>query len=69
MIAQSRTIAKGRHIREVTRLMNLYGGIASKWMKKNSLPFELEGRIYEIHWYEHPRMGRFELKQKEVSEP
>ncbi len=68
MIAQSRLIAKGRRIRDVQRLARTYGGRASQWMKKSSPHFEDEGRYYEFHWYEHPDIGRVELKRKEVGD-
>jgi hypothetical protein len=69
MIAESRTIAKSRGIRDLPRLLKTYGGIASKWRKKTSLPFEIEGELYEYHWYEHHGLGRFEVKKKKVGEP
>lgn len=67
MIAQSRVIAKGRRIHDVQRLVNTYGGKASQWVKKSSPPFEISGHNYEYHWYEHPSVGRVEVKRKEVS--
>ena len=66
LLAQSRVIAKGSRIRDVQRLVTRYGGRASKWVKKSSLPFEISGDRFEYHWYEHPRLGRFELKRKQV---
>ena len=38
-------------------------------VKKSSPRFEIAGHQYEIHWYEHPDIGRIELKQKRVSPP
>ena len=35
MLARSRVIAKGRAIREVERLVRLYGGKVSLWLKKS----------------------------------
>jgi hypothetical protein len=67
MIAQSRVIAKGRRIRDVRRLMATYGGQASRWVKKSGPSFEVDGRVFEYHWYEHPDVGRVELKRKEVA--
>jgi hypothetical protein len=67
MIAQSRVIAKGNRIRDVRRLVTAYGGKPSEWVKKSSPRLEIAGRQYEYHWYEHPGIGRVELKQKEVS--
>lgn len=66
MIAQSRVIAKGKRIRDVQRLVEMYGGKLSKWVKKSSPRFEIAGRQYEYHWYEHPSIGRVELKRKQV---
>jgi hypothetical protein len=66
MIAQSRVIAKGTRIRDVERLMKRYGGKSSKWVKKSSPAFEAGGSSYECHWYEHPGIGRVELKRKVV---
>jgi len=66
MVAQSRVIAKGRRIRDVRRLVEMYGGRLSKWVKKSSPRFEIAGRQYEYHWYEHPGLGRVGLKRKQV---
>jgi hypothetical protein len=68
IISQSRVIAKGRRIREVQRLVVEYGGKASRWAKKSSPQLEDEDGTYEIHWYEHPGIGRVELKRKLVRE-
>lgn len=69
MIAQSRVIAKGCRIREVERLVNMYGGKKSEWVKKSSPQFQFEDEDYEFHWYEHPGIGRFEIKTKKVNQP
>jgi hypothetical protein len=66
MLAQSRVIAKGNRIRDVQRLVKTYGGKRSTWGKKSSPPFELGQHHYEYHWYEHPGIGRVELKRKQV---
>jgi hypothetical protein len=68
ILARSRVIAKGRAIREVERLVSMYGGKLSLWLKKSSPPLEVEGRVYEYHWYEQHGVGRFEVKIKEVKE-
>lgn len=68
LIAQSRVIAKGERIRDAQRLVDQYGGRRAKWVKKSSPVFELEGNLYEFHWYEHQGMGRFETKLKMASE-
>jgi hypothetical protein len=69
MISQSRVIAKGRRIRDVQRLVGDYGGRASRWVKKTSPQLEDKDGSYEIHWYEHPGIGRVELKRRQVREP
>jgi hypothetical protein len=66
MLSQSRVIAKGRRIRNVHRLVANYGGRASKWVKKSTQRIEINGEFFEIHWYEHPGLGRFEEKQVRV---
>lgn len=63
MLSQARVIAKGRRIREVERLVAEYGGRASKWVKKSSPQFEIAGERFEYHWYEHPGIGRVEVKE------
>lgn len=68
LIAQSRVIAKGKRIRDIQRLVDLYGGRPSQWVKKSSPAFEKEGTLYEYHWYEHYGIGRFETKLKVVVE-
>jgi hypothetical protein len=68
MISQSRVIAKGRRIRDVERLVAGYGGSASRSMKKSSPRQEDDEGWYELHWYEHPGIGRVELKRKQVTE-
>jgi len=66
MLAQSRVIAKGNHLRDVQRLVETYGGKRSTWVKKSSPSFELGRHHYKYHWYEHPSVGRVELKRKRV---
>jgi hypothetical protein len=68
ILSQSRVIAKGRRIRDVERLVASYGGSASRWVKKSSPPLEDDEGFYELHWYEHPGLGRVELKRKQVTE-
>jgi len=68
MISQSRVIAKGRRIRDARRLVGTYGGRISQWAKKSSPILEDNEGKYEIHWYEHPGIGRVELKRKQVLE-
>jgi hypothetical protein len=65
-LAQSRVIAKGTKIRDVQRLVGEYGGIARNWVKKSSPPFFFEGRLVEVHWYEHHGLGRFEERVKQL---
>ncbi|MBN2885721.1 MAG: hypothetical protein JXM75_03315 [Chromatiaceae bacterium] len=66
LIAQSRVIAKGQRIRDLQRLIETHGGRASQWVKKSSPVFEMDGEHYELHWYEHHGLGRFEIKLKKV---
>lgn len=67
-MSQARVIAKGRRIRDVGRLVARYGGRSSKWVKKSSPSFEIGGQHFEYHWYEHPGIGRVELKRKAVNQ-
>jgi hypothetical protein len=64
LITRSRVIARGRRIRDVTRLVATYGGTAAGWVKKSSPAVEIAGERCEYHWYEHHGVGRFELKVK-----
>jgi hypothetical protein len=66
LIARSRVIAKGRGIRDLKRLLQDFGGKSSMWTKKCSPPVEIDGDVYEYHWYEHHGIGRFEVKIKKV---
>ena len=67
ILSESRVIAKGKRIRDVRRLVVQYGGRTSRWMKKSSSRIEIAGEYFEFHWYEHPGIGRFELKQVRVN--
>jgi hypothetical protein len=66
LLSRARIIAKGRRIREVRRLVAQYGGRAAKWAKKSSPVIEIAGEHSEFHWYEHPGLGRFEVKMVRV---
>jgi len=68
ILAQARVIAKGKRIRDVRRLVVRYGGRPSKWVKKSSPLFEIAGQHFEYHWYEHPGIGKVELKRKQVNQ-
>jgi hypothetical protein len=68
ILARARVIAKGTRIRDVGRLVAGYGGKPSKWVKKSSPRFELAGEHFEYHWYEHPGIGKVEIKRKRVNE-
>ena len=61
MLTHSRVIAKGKRIRDLPRLLELYGGQSPKWLKKSSPIFEKDGVSYEHHG-----IGRFEIKLKEM---
>ena len=67
LLSQSRIIAKGKRIRDVERLVKSYGGQASKWVKKSSPIFEIDGVECEYHWYEYHGLGRFEVKLKRIN--
>ncbi len=69
LLAQARVIAKGARIRDVRRLVEQYGGKASKWVKKSSPVIEVAGESFEYHWYEHPGIGRFEEKLTPARSP
>jgi hypothetical protein len=66
ILSQSRVVAKGKRIREVRRLVEQYGGRESKWVKKSGPQIDVGGRTIEYHWYEHPGIGRFEVKLVKV---
>ena len=68
MLAQARVVAKGKRIRDVRRLVARYGGRPSKWVKKSSPRFEMAGEHFEYHWYEHPGIGKVEVKRKRVNQ-
>ncbi len=68
LIARSRVIARGRGIRDLARLLTEHGGKPSMWTKKSSPPVEMDGELYEYHWYEHQGIGRFEIKAKKVND-
>ncbi len=66
-ISNARVIAKGHRIRDVERLVRVYGGRAGSWRKLSTSPFLASpGRWTELHWYEHHRIGRFEIKEVAV---
>ncbi len=64
MLAQSRVIAKGNRIRDAQRLVDMYGGKRSRWIKQSSPRVEIGRHQYEYHWYEHPGIGRVEVIQQ-----
>ncbi len=69
LLAQARVIARGRRIRDVDRLVDRYGGRPSRWVKKSSPTLEIAGEQLEYHWYEHPGIGKVEVKQISVDQP
>jgi hypothetical protein len=69
LLAQSRVIAKGKRIRDARRLVSRYGGRVAGWVKKSSPLVETERQEFEYHWYEHPDIGKVELKRKRVNRP
>jgi hypothetical protein len=69
LLSQSRVIARGRGIRDVGRLVREYGGRVRAWAKKSTPVIMVRGRRAEVHWYEHPGIGRFEEKVKFLQPP
>jgi hypothetical protein len=57
-------MAKGKRIRDLNRLIERYGGTPRHWLKKSSPVITIGNRLAEVHWYEHPDVGRVEEKLK-----
>jgi hypothetical protein len=36
--------------------------------EKDSPPFEIKGERFEYHWYEHPGIGKVEMKRKQIKQ-
>ncbi|MEW6252709.1 MAG: hypothetical protein AB1716_18890 [Planctomycetota bacterium] len=51
------------------KLIRRYGGRVSGWVKKSSAIISVGCQRYEYHWYEHPGIGRVEIRRKRVAEP
>ena len=64
IISKRRLIAEGRDIRKADELVSKFGGEAKKW-KKYAAPV---GNT-EVHWYEHPGIGRRGLKWEGFPDP
>ncbi len=69
-VARARTIATGREIRELDRLVRVYG--PGRWRKRKGvatvrLPDDSFCRA-EVHWYEAHGVGRKEFKVKRILE-
>ncbi len=67
LISQARVIAKGRRIRDVHQLVTTYGGRVAGWSKRSSPAVRVGEHLVEYHWYEHPEIGRVEVKSKRVN--
>jgi hypothetical protein len=69
-IRDTRTIASGRRIRELHRLVRAYGEGQWRWCKGIARVRLADGRIChaEVHWYEAHGIGRKKLKIKRVLE-
>lgn len=69
-IAGATTIATGRQIRELDRLVRAYG--PARWRKRKGIAAVRlpDGSICraEVHWYEAHGVGRKELKVKRILE-
>ncbi|HEX7180993.1 MAG TPA: hypothetical protein VF756_04065 [Thermoanaerobaculia bacterium] len=65
-ITGTETIAEGPSIRDVARLVKVYGRGAWRKRKGNATVELSNGRIrrVELHWYEAHGLGRKELKIK-----
>ena len=65
-IEQERTFATGNGIREISRLVNVYG--KGRWRKRKGIAqVQFQNgiiRTAEIHWYEATGIGRKEYKIK-----
>lgn len=65
-IEEAKTIARGRNIRELKRIVRAYG--LGNWRKRKgtaTIKFK-HGSIYqaEVHWYEATGIGKREFKVK-----
>jgi RHS repeat-associated protein len=58
MHATARVIARGGAIRKVAELVAKFGGQAKNWTKMSTV--DAAGR--EIHWYQHPSIGKVGIK-------
>ena len=58
MHSTARIIAEGRRIHKVDQLVAKFGGQANKWVKMSAV--DAAGR--EIHWYQHPGIGKVGIK-------
>jgi len=65
-ISDIETIAVGRRIRELQRLVELYGPGRWRKMKGRALIRLANGRVRhaELHWYEAHGVGKKEVKRK-----
>ena len=62
LIKNSKTIAQGREIRIVNRLVNTYGGRLPNW-KKRVGKVESDRFMHDVHWYEN-KDRQYEAKVK-----
>jgi hypothetical protein len=69
-VTEPRTIATGRRIRELDRLVRVYG--PGRWRKRKGLATVRlpDGSLCraEVHWYEAHGIGRKEFKVKRIME-
>jgi hypothetical protein len=65
-ITETKTIARGRGIRELARLRRIYGQGGWRKMKGIARIRFANGRVRlaELHWYEAHGIGKKELKRK-----
>jgi RHS repeat-associated protein len=58
MLSTARVIARGDRIHKVDQLVAKFGGQAKNWVKMKAV--DAAGR--EIHWYQHPGIGKVGIK-------
>ncbi len=67
ILSTARVIARGRAIKDLERLLSTYGGVPRGWTKRSSRALMDSYGHYELHWYEHAGLGRFEIKRIDFS--
>jgi hypothetical protein len=65
MSSTKQVIASGSRIRKVDTLVEKFGGKVEKWTKYKTV--DAAGR--EVHWYEHPGIGKKGVKWAGFPDP